>query len=249
MPSSSPLRHDLSPSLLNPTKRGRTLPRLPEPTLTAMSTAATLPRRDSPATDCLPLTPHGLVCKTPVTTHACLLGSACTARPDAVCCCQRRKGHESGVHNTCPRARACRTSAPTLQTTTSTRPDPRPQAAETTSPAAARYLHPLAGTGRQQESVPTAAAAADKPPPRRALNRIEQPASGRSPFQASATACPPRAGASPAKAANSSIPFSRIQGNGDEAEIEAGSDEDVPGGADPIVRAATTRSHSSRAKA
>ena len=24
-------------------------------------------------------------------------------------------------------------------------------------------------------------------------------------------------------------------GNGDEAEIEAGSDEDVPGGADPIV--------------
>ena len=27
----------------------------------------------------LPLTPHGLVCKTPVTTHACLLGSACTA--------------------------------------------------------------------------------------------------------------------------------------------------------------------------
>jgi hypothetical protein len=44
-----------------------------------MSTAATLPRRDSPATDCLPLTPHGLVCKTPVTTHACLLGSACTA--------------------------------------------------------------------------------------------------------------------------------------------------------------------------
>ena len=58
--------------------------------------------------------------------------------------------------------------------------------------------------------MPTAAAAADKPPPRRALNRIEQPASGRSPFQASATACPPRAGASPAKAANSSIPFSRI---------------------------------------
>ena len=111
------------------------------------------------------------------------------------------------MHNTCPRARACRTSAPTLQTTTSTRPDP--QAAETTSPAAARYLHPLASTGRQQESVPTAAAAADKPPPRRALNRIEQPASGRSPFQASATACPPRAGASPAKAANSSIPFSR----------------------------------------
>ena len=79
MPSSSPLRHDLSPSLPNPTKRGRTHPRLPEPTLTAMSTAATLPRRDSPATDCLPLTPHGLVCKTPVTTHACLLGSACTA--------------------------------------------------------------------------------------------------------------------------------------------------------------------------
>ena len=33
-------------------------------------------------------------------------------------------------------------SAPTLQTTTSTRPDPRPQAAETTSPAAARYLPP-----------------------------------------------------------------------------------------------------------
>ena len=29
-------------------------------------------------------------------------------------------------------------------------------------------------------------------------------------------------------------------GNGDEAEIEAGSDEDVAGGADPIVRAATT---------
>ena len=79
MPSSSPLRHDLSPSLPNPTKRGRNHPRLPEPTLTAMSTAATLPRRDSPATDCLPLTPHGLVCKTPVTTHACLLGSACTA--------------------------------------------------------------------------------------------------------------------------------------------------------------------------
>ena len=79
MSSSSPLRHDLSPSLPNPTKRGRTHPRLPEPTLTAMSTAATLPRRDSPATDCLPLTPHGLVCKTPVTTHACLLGSACTA--------------------------------------------------------------------------------------------------------------------------------------------------------------------------
>lgn len=79
MSSSSPLRHDLSPSLPNPTKRGRNHPRLPEPTLTAMSTAATLPRRDSPATDCLPLTPHGLVCKTPVTTHACLLGSACTA--------------------------------------------------------------------------------------------------------------------------------------------------------------------------
>ena len=34
-----------------------------------------------------------------------------------------------------------------------------------------------------------------------------------------------------------------------EAEIEAGSDEDVAGVADPIVRAATTRSHSSRAKA
>ena len=79
MSSSSPLRHDLSPSLPNPTKRGRTHPHLPEPTLTGMSTAATLPRRDSPATDCLPLTPHGLVCKTPVTTHACLLGSACTA--------------------------------------------------------------------------------------------------------------------------------------------------------------------------
>ena len=62
-----------------PHKRGRNHPRLPEPTLTAMSTAATLPRRDSPATDCLPLTPHGLVCKSPVTTHACLLGSACTA--------------------------------------------------------------------------------------------------------------------------------------------------------------------------
>ena len=29
-------------------------------------------------------------------------------------------------------------------------------------------------------------------------------------------------------------------GNGDEAEIEAGSDEDVAGGADPIVRAETT---------
>ena len=29
----------------------------------------------------------------------------------------------------------------------------------------------------------------------------------------------------------------RGEGNGDEAEIEAGSDEDVPGGADPIVRA------------
>ena len=40
----------------------------------------------------------------------------------------------------------------------------------------------------------------DKPPPCRALNRIEQPASGRSPFQASATARPRRAGASPAKA-------------------------------------------------
>ena len=39
------------------------------------------------------------------------------------------------------------------------------------------------------------------------------------------------------------------EANGDEAEIEAGSDEDVAGGADPIVRAATTRSHSSRAKA
>ena len=148
MSSSSPLRHDLSPSLPNPTKRGRNHPRLPEPTLTAMSTAATLPRRDSPATDCLPLTPHGLVCKTPVTTHACLLGSACTASrrclllPKTVI---RRKGHESGVHNTCPRARACRTSAPTLQTTTSARPDPRPQAAETTSPAAARYLPALDG--------------------------------------------------------------------------------------------------------
>ena len=89
--------------------------------------------------------------------------------------------------------------------------DPRPQAAETTSPAATRYLHPLAaGTGRQQESVPTAAAAADKPPSRRALNRIEQPAPGRSPFQASATARPPRAGASPAKAANSSSHFRGI---------------------------------------
>ena len=42
----------------------------------------------------------------------------------------------------------------------------------------------------------------------------------------------------------------RGEGNGDEAEIEAGSDEDVTaGGADPIVREATTRSHSSRAKA
>ena len=40
-----------------------------------------------------------------------------------------------------------------------------------------------------------------------------------------------------------------VEKNGDEAEIEAGSDEDVAGGADPIVRAATTRSHSSRAKA
>ena len=47
------------------------------------------------------------------------------------------------------------------------------------------------------------------PPHNYRRNRIEQPASGRSPFQASATACPPRAGASPAKAANSSIPFSR----------------------------------------
>ena len=40
-----------------------------------------------------------------------------------------------------------------------------------------------------------------------------------------------------------------MPGEGDEAEIEAGIDEDVPGGSDPIVRAATTRSHSSRAKA
>ena len=32
-------------------------------------------------------------------------------------------------------------------------------------------------------------------------------------------------------------PSARGGGNGDEAEIEAGSDEDVPGGSDPIVRA------------
>ena len=38
------------------------------------------------------------------------------------------------------------------------------------------------------------------------------------------------------------------EGNGAEAEIEAGSDEDVPGGADPIVRA-LGRARDSRAKA
>ena len=38
------------------------------------------------------------------------------------------------------------------------------------------------------------------------------------------------------------------EANGDEAEIEAGSDEDVPGGADPIVRA-LGRARDSRAKA
>ena len=100
--------------------------------------------------------------------------SAAAAAVGTLCCCQRRTGHKSGVHNTCPRARACRTSAPTLQSTTSTRPDPLP------------------------------------PPSRRALNRIEQAAPGRSPFQASATACSPRAGASSAKAANSSSHFRGI---------------------------------------
>ena len=98
--------------------------------------------RSQPATDCVPHTPHGLVCKTPVTTHACLLGSACTASRRCLLLpkTERPRVWCHSVHNTCPRARACRTSAPTLQTTTSTRPDPRPQTAETTSPAAARYL-------------------------------------------------------------------------------------------------------------
>ena len=40
---------------------------------------------------------------------------------------------------------------------------------------------------------------ADEAPSRRALNRIDQPAPGRSPFQASATARSPRAGASCAR--------------------------------------------------
>ena len=150
MSSSSPLRHDLSPSLPNPTKRGRTHPRLPEPTLTAMSTAATLPRRDSPATDCLPLTPHGLVCKTPVTTHACLLGSACTA---SRCCLLLPKAERPRVWCT---------------------------------------QHLSKSSGLPHIST-------------------EQPAPGRSPFQASAIARPPRAGASPAKAANSSSHFRGIQ--------------------------------------
>ena len=42
------------------------------------------------------LAPHGLACKTPVTTHACLLGSACTESRCClctVCCCQPRTNH------------------------------------------------------------------------------------------------------------------------------------------------------------
>ena len=185
MSSSSPLRHDLSPSLPNPTKRGRNHPRLPEPTLTAVRTAATPSRRDSPATDCLPLTPHGLVCKTPVTTHACLLGRACTASRR---CLLLPKAERPRVW--CTQHLSKSSGLPHISTHTS---DHNIDATRSTS------------TGRR-DCVP-AAAAADKPPSRRALNRIVQPAPGRSPFQASATARPPRAGASPAKAANSSPHF------------------------------------------